>query len=101
MPLPVDNIRLINDWLYEFHRVDAIYRVRTFQNTWGSLWEVICEDIRFNTPRYSLMLPDGRDIVVFSIFSPDCNPYDFAYFYDRLRFVKRRALSLSEFYYLL
>lgn len=96
--LPPENVRIINDWLYEFHRADSAIRVRVFQNVWGSYWEIICEDIRLNTPRYSLMLPDGRDIVVFSIFSPDCNPYEFAYFQDRLKFVKRRALSLNEIY---
>jgi len=96
--LATDNVRIINEWLCEFYRADSIDRVRVFQNVWGSLWEVICEDIRFNTPRYSLMYPDGNDIIVFSIFSPDCNPHEFVYFQDRLKFVKRRALSLNEIY---
>jgi hypothetical protein len=98
MQLSTDNVRQINDWVYEFHRADSISRVRVFQNTWGSLWGIICEDIRLNTPRYSLLFPDERDIIVFSIFSPDCNPHEFAYFQDRLKFVKRRALSLHEIY---
>lgn len=101
MELPEDNIRLINEWLCEFYRAESMSRVRIFQNVWGQIWEIICEDVRMNTPRYSLMLPEGRDIVVFSIFSPDCNPHEFVYFQDRLKYVKRRALSLREIYRLL
>jgi hypothetical protein len=98
MEIPVDVAHLINDWVYEFYRIESIHRVRIFQNNWSSVWNIVCEDIRLNTPRYSLLFPDGKDVVMFSIFSPDCNPQEITHFQDRLKFVKRRAMSLTEIY---
>jgi hypothetical protein len=99
MSIPSETICIINEWVIEFHRADSASRVRIFQNVWSNEWRDICDDIRMNTPRYSLLFPDSNNsVAVYSIFSPDCNPHEFAYFQDRLSFIRRRALSIREIY---
>jgi hypothetical protein len=97
--LPHDILNHIYDWLREFHRAESTSRVRIFQNMYGSIWSSVCEDIRMNTPMYSLHLPYAADIHLFSICSPDCNPDEFIYFQDRMRFVTRRAISVVRDFY--
>jgi hypothetical protein len=92
--MPMELVRIIFNYLLEFHRYDAMERTRDMRATYRGPWSLVMGDVRANVPRYSLTLTgyDGQPI---SIYCPDCLLHP----YLRLMansIIQRRALSIHR-----
>ena len=92
--MPMELVRIIFNYLLEFHRYDAMERTRDMRATYRGTWSLVMGDVRANVPRYSLTLTgyDGQPI---SIYCPDCLLHP----YLRLMansIIQRRALSIHR-----
>ena len=99
LPLEVENI--IQKWVVEFHRADAIERYKHHLENYKSYMSVICEDIRLNVPYYTfgILYPNDRCLNI-SLFACEMNPLKTASEVLRmptsLITYRRRALSLPQ-----
>lgn len=99
--LPLEVEQIIQKWVVEFHRVDAIERYKQHLLHYKPYMAVICEDIRLNVPYYTfgILFPNDRCLTI-SLFACEMNPVKTAS--DVLRMptslitYRRRALSLPR-----
>lgn len=72
--VPIELIDGILMWVMELHRVDAIIRAEEFHKKMGGVWSLIMEDVRANTPLYSLQLQDSDgNICNVNFLLPNCD----------------------------
>ncbi len=72
--IPDELIKRIFMWVRELHRVDAIIRVKEFRKKNSGCWLLVMEDVRANTPLYSLQLQDSDgNICNVNFLLPNCD----------------------------
>ena len=75
--MPVAVLQIIKNYVWEFHRADAIerYTKLSAESHIRSCIGQICEDIRHNTPTYQFNILTSRNSNLrLRLFLPDCNP---------------------------
>lgn len=73
--IPTTVLRIIYDFMLEFHRADAVERFRMGQQLREPMAR-ICDDIRHNPPTYQLdMLTQGHAHMRLRIYLYDCDPH--------------------------
>lgn len=73
--LPLEVVYIINKWVIEFNRVDAMERYALHTSLYANIMGAVCEDVRLNVPYYTFyMYCPGEKHLAISIFIPDCNP---------------------------
>ena len=72
--MPDELIYRICIWMGELDRVDAIIRMKEFHEKMQGVWSLVMEDIRANTPLYSLIFEDSNsNICNVNFILPDCD----------------------------
>lgn len=75
--MPSSIIYIINDWIFEFHRADAVARYHLCRNNAAlrTCMSHICSDIRNNPPTYQVdILTQQRTYMRLRFYLYDCNP---------------------------
>lgn len=99
--LPTELQDQIHLWLHLFHQADATDRLTEFRRAYRVPWARVCEDIRTNTPLYTMDLYPhtnrlGRPFHI-SVSSPLCDPGSAIGMRNSgTPLFRRRALSLSS-----
>jgi hypothetical protein len=74
IPIPV--LEIIQKWIHEFHRVDAMERVAAFRSNFNDVMKCICEDVRMNTPIYKFTIQtQSHHVLYINICLPNCDPH--------------------------
>lgn len=73
--MPIELVERIFMWMRELDRVDAIARALEFRKKNVDEWRTLMEDIRANTPLYSLAFEDSNNGTICNInfILPDCD----------------------------
>jgi hypothetical protein len=72
--VPVEIVKYICARVYELHGIDMVERAATFRIFYEATWAIIMEDIRHNTPRYTLELPQPPyGVTRMHLYLPNCD----------------------------
>ncbi len=72
--VPVEIVQRICARIYELHGTDMVERAAAFRIFHGAAWRAVMEDVRQNTPRYTLTLaqpPYGTSVM--HLYLPNCD----------------------------